>query len=117
MAFILIFFVALIFQENLDYIKRLFNVFIICVILGLVFIFFLKRFAYKIVINFDEKIISFYMCRSSKEKTYNFDSIRKISIGKYVKFHFEKEKIFYNISDKKQFYGIIKKLENEIKKS
>jgi len=116
LSFIIIFIIALAFQENLDYIKRLINVFIVCGILGLIFVFFLKYFAYKIDINFDKKIISFYMCRSSK-KIYSFDSIKKISIGKYIKFHCEKEKIFYNIGNEKNSNSILKRLESEINDS
>jgi len=112
-SFLLMFMVAIAYQENFEYIKRLFHVFIVLSVIGLVVDRFLRKVAYRIIIDFNESTIEFYMCRSGEAKKYSFRLIKTISINKYVIFVFENGKIIYNLGQNEEFKRSIDRLKTQ----
>ena len=112
-SFLLMFMVAILYQKNFGYIKKLIHIVIALSILGLIIDRFLRKVAYKIIIDFDESVIEFYMCRSGKAKKYSFRSIKAISINKYVIFVFENGKILYNLGQNEEFNRSIDRLKTQ----
>lgn len=109
-SFLLMFMVAIAYEENFEYIKRLFHIVIILSVIGFIADRFLRKVAYKIIIDFNESIIKFYMCRSSEVKKYNFRLIKAISINKYVIFVIDNGKILYNLGQNEEFKRSIDRL-------
>lgn len=109
-SFLLMFIVAAAYQENIEYMKRLLNIVIILSIIGLILDRFLRKVAYKIVIDFNESTIEFFMCRRGESKKYSFHSIKSISINKYVTFIHENGKILYNLGQNEEFNHSINRL-------
>jgi L-rhamnose mutarotase len=104
------FIVALTFQEDFAYIKRLFHIVIVLSVIGLIVDRFLRKVASKIIIDFNEGTIEFYMCRSGEARKYSFNLIKTISIKKYGVFVFENRKIFYNLGQNEDFNRSIERL-------
>lgn len=113
-SFLLMFIVAIAHQENFEYIKRLFHIVVVLSVMGFIVDRFLRKVAYKIVIDFDENTIEFYMCRSHKAKKYGFHLIKTISIKKYVTFVLENGKILYNLGQNEEFNRSIDRLKRRL---
>lgn len=109
-SFLLMFIVAITYQEDFAYIKRLFHIVIVLSMIGLIVDRFLRKVAYKIIIDFNESTIEFYMCRSSEAKKYGFHLIKTISIKKYVIFVLENGKILFNLGQNEDFNRSIDRL-------
>jgi hypothetical protein len=112
-SFLLMFIVAIAYQKDFEYVKRLFHIVIVLSLIGFIVDRFLRRVAYKIIIDFDESIIKFYMCRSGEAKKYDFRLIKDISINRYVIFFIENGKIFYNLGKNKEFNRSIDRLKTQ----
>jgi hypothetical protein len=108
--FLLMFIVAIAYQEDFEYIKRLFHIVIVLSMIGLIVDRFLRKVAYKIIIDFNESTIDFYMCRSVETKKYSFRLIKTISINKYAIFVLENGKILYNLGQNEEFNRSIDRL-------
>ena len=109
-SFLLMFMVAIAYQEDFEYIKRLFHIVIVLSVIGLIVDRFLRKVAYRIIIDFNESTIEFYMCRSGEAKRYSFRLIKAITINKYVIFVLENEKILYNLGQNEEFKRSIDRL-------
>ena len=114
LSFLLMFIVALVYKENFEYMKRVFHIVIILSVMGLILDRFLRNVAYKIIIDFNESTIEFFMCRSGEPKKYSFHSIKAISINKYAKFVFENRKILYNLGQDEDFHHFINRLRAQV---
>lgn len=112
-AFLLMLIVAITYQENLNYITRLFHIIIVLSVAGFIVDRFLRKVAYKIIIDFDESTIEFYMCRSKETKKYDFHLIKSISIKKYVTFVLANGKILYNLGKDECFNRSIDRLKSQ----
>lgn len=104
------FIVAIVNQSDFGYIKRFSHVAIVFSMVGFIVDRFFRRIAYKIVINYDDCIIEYYMCRSREVRKYSFHVIKDIIIKNYIIFIFENEKIFYNPSQNEGYNRSIEKL-------
>ena len=107
------FMISLIDKNDFGSIKRMAYIIIVFTVIGFALERFLRRVAYKIVIDFNRNTIEFYMCRSDKTKKYDFHLIKVISIKTYAKFVFEDEKIFYAVGKNENFNRSIDKLNVE----
>ena len=116
LSFLLMFIAAIVHQKNFEYIKRVFHIVIVLSLIGLILDRFLRKVAYKIIIDFNESTIEFFMCRSGEAKKYSFHSIEAISINKYVKFVFENGKILYNLGHDENFKHSIERLRTQVGK-
>ena len=112
-SFLLMFMVAIAYQEDFEYIKRLFHIIIVLSVIGLIVDRFLRKVAYRIIIDFNESTIEFYMCRSGEAKKYSFRLIKAISINKYVIFVLENGKILYNLGQNEEFKRSIDRLKTQ----
>ncbi len=112
-SFLLMFMVAILYREDFGYIKRLFHIVIVLSVIGLIVDRFLRKVAYKIIIDFNESTIEFYMCRSGEAKKYSFRLIKAISINKYAIFVFENGKILYNLGQNEEFNRSIDRLKTQ----
>lgn len=112
-SFLLIFMVAIAYQEDFRYIKKLFHIVILLSVIGLIVDRFLRKVAYRIIIDFNKNTIEFCMCRSDEAKKYNFRLIKDISINKYVIFVLENGKIFYNLGHNEEFKRSIDRLKTQ----
>lgn len=109
-AFLLMIIVAIIYQEDFAYIKRLFHIVIVLSVIGLIIDRFLRKIAYKIIIDFNQNTIEFYMCRSGEANKYNFNFIKTIAIKKYAIFVLDNRKILYNLGQNELFNRTIDRL-------
>lgn len=55
-----------------------------------------KRLAYKIILNFEEKKILFYMLMDNEIVSMNFEDIIKVEVRQYLHFYTKDRKISYN---------------------
>mgnify|MGYP006299776903 CR=1 FL=1 len=85
----------IIYIDNLRFLGLILALFNLSVIM-FVFIIIKKKFAYKIVINFDLKKIQFYMFRRKDIIIKDFNKIQKIRVNGYLIFVFFEEKIYYS---------------------
>lgn len=113
-SFLFMFMVAIAYKEDFEYIKRLFHIIIVLSFIGLIVDRFLRKVAYKIVIDFNESTIEFYMCRGGEPKKYGFHLIKTVSIKKYVIFVLEDGKILYNLGQNEEFDRSIDRLKTQI---
>lgn len=78
------------------------NFFILFIVIfaSVVFCFFIyaihKRLAYKIILNFEEEKILFYMLMDNEIVTINFEDIIKVEVRQYLHFYSKDNKISYN---------------------
>jgi len=112
-SFLLMFMVAIVYQKEFEYITRLFHIVIVLSVIGLIVDRFLRKVAYRIIIDFHENTIEFYMCRSGEVKKYSFHLIKAISLNKYVIFVLENGKIFYNLGQNEEFKRSIDRLKTQ----
>jgi len=70
---------------------------------------FLKKFAYKIIIDFPNKIVKLFMCQKQGTITANFDEIR-IRINGYVIFIVHESKVFYNARQNNELFDALNKI-------
>ena len=108
------FIVAIAYQEDFEYLKRVFHIVVILSVIGIILDRYLRKIAVKIIIDFKASTIEFYMCRSSEVKKYSFDSIKSISNNKYTKFVFENEKILYNTGKNERFNHSIDRIRAQV---
>jgi hypothetical protein len=104
------FIAAIAYQEDFEYIKRVFHIVIAFSVIGLILDRYFRRMAFKIIIDFKVNTIEFYMCRSGEVKKYSFDSIKAITSNKYAKFVFENERVLYNDSHDEGFNHAINRI-------
>ncbi len=116
-SFLLMVMVAIAHQENFEHIKRLFHIVAVLSVMGLIVDRFLRKVAYKIIIDFDANTIEFYMCRSGGAKKYGFHLIKTVSIKKYATFVLENGKILYNHGPNEEFKHAIDKLKMRLERS
>lgn len=112
-SFLLMFMVTVAYQEDFEYIKRLFHIVIVLSVIGFIIDRFLRKVAYRIIIDFNANTIEFFMCRSGETKKYSFRSIKGISIKKYVIFVLENGKILYNLGQNEEFKRSIDRLKTQ----
>jgi len=112
-SFLLMFMVTVAYQEDFEYIKRLFHIVIVLSVIGFIIDRFLRKIAYRIIIDFNANTIEFFMCRSGETKKYSFRSIKGISIKKYVIFVLENGKILYNLGQNEEFKRSIDRLKTQ----
>jgi hypothetical protein len=112
-SFLFMFMVTVAYQEDFEYIKRLFHIVIVLSVIGFIVDRFLRKVAYRIIIDFNENTIEFFMCRSGETKKYSFRSIKDISIKKYVIFVLENGKILYNLGQNEEFKRSIDRLKTQ----
>ena len=117
LCFFVMFIVSIIDSNDFDSIKRISNVIIIFTGIGCVVDQFLRKFAYKVIINFEKQTIQFYMCRTSEVKKYSFDSITAISNKVYIKFVFGNKKILYNGAKDNDLKKSLSKIKRHINNS
>lgn len=93
--------VAILSDKNIQYLTRLSYIIILLSIVTFLAGQFVKKFTYKIVIDFESKAITFFMYRSKKEIIVSFDGLESKKKNGYLIFTLNKRKIIYNgiISD------------------
>ena len=90
------FLVSLVDNKESGYFNRSVHVIIILGILIYLVGRFLKKFAYKILLDFKSRKIRFYMNRSKDIVTINFDDVQRIRVNGYIIFVFEEGKVLYS---------------------
>jgi len=83
---------------------------IIIFIIGISY--FIKKFAYKIIIDYNLKEITLYMYRNKKILKKNFQDLYNVKVNGYIIFYFDKEKVFHKQSNNKDFLTCIKRITN-----
>lgn len=69
----------------------------------------LKRFAYKVIINFKNGTITFFLCQGQGELIVSFEEII-IRINAYVIFVLSGKRIFYNIRENQELFNTLNKI-------
>jgi hypothetical protein len=69
---------------------------ILLLILPYVFTKLQRKFAYKIIINFDSQVLQLFMHRSGEAITADFNEIENIRVNGYIIFVLKNKKVFYN---------------------
>lgn len=94
------------------YLIRIIHITIVFAAIGFIVERFMRKIAGKIIINFKNKKITFFMCRNDNIKEYDFSSIKSIHMKRYAKFNFEEEKIIYNIVGNHILQQAIRRIKN-----
>ena len=92
---LLIIFVFIISKENLNP-KGLIQILLFLSILIYTFVKVQRKFAYKIVVDFESRKVRLHMHRSDAVITADFDDIKKILVNGYIVFFLKERKVFYN---------------------
>jgi len=88
--------IALIKNKDIDSLSRSLHVIIFLCVLMYVTGRFLRKFAFKIVVDFESQNIRFYMNRSTNVIVANFDDVRSLRVNGYIIFTLNKRKVFYS---------------------
>jgi len=108
-----IFIIPIIYDKNIQYIKKTLHIILILALIGFFISYYLKNVAYKVIIDFEKRIFKFHMCRKEKIERRSFKSIKKIEIKNNTKFLFNDKKIIYH-GNNKEFHKAINRLNKYI---
>jgi hypothetical protein len=98
--------------KGVQYITRTVHIVILVGIVGLFIERYLRRVAYKIIIDYSNKKISFYMCRNYNVKEYSFSAILAIKIKNHIRFVFDKDKVLYNAVGNRRVKDAVRRILN-----
>jgi hypothetical protein len=104
--------IALIKSNNMDSIFRSLQIIIFLCLLIYVTGIFLKKFAYKIIVDFKSKNIKFFINRRKDFIEFSFDEIKNIRVNGYIIFTLNRKKILFSAAPSKDILSCL----NRIKK-
>jgi hypothetical protein len=102
--------IALVKKENIDSLSRSLHVIIFLCVLMYITGRFLKKFAFKIIVDFESQNIRFYMNRSTNVIVANFDDVRSLCVNGYIIFILKTRKIFYSGVPNKKILTCLRKI-------
>ena len=97
------------YKGNLDRLVTLYGI-LLLLVMYCVAEYLIRKFAYKITIDFESRQIEFYMFRDRDVVTSNFDDIISIKVNFYITFIMENRKIFYKDVQDRELLSVLTKI-------
>jgi len=97
------------YKGNLDRLVTLYGILLLFMMYCLAE-YLIRKFAYKIIMDFESRQIQFYIFHTRDIVTSNFDDIINIKINFYITFIIENREILYNDVQNKELLSLLKKI-------